>query len=55
MDSSVVTVFKRYAKVAADELETGVLGVERTEVVRLDNDPNFPERGLLRLKMVGGK
>ena len=55
VDSSVVTVFKRYAKVAADELETGVLGVERTEVVRLDNDPNFPERGLLRLKMVGGK
>jgi hypothetical protein len=55
VDSSVVTVFKRYAKVAADELETGVLGVERTEVLRLDNDPNFPERGLLRLRMVGGK
>ena len=55
VDSSAVTVFKRYAKVAADELETGVLGVERTEVVRLDNDPNFPERGLLRLRMVGGK
>ena len=46
-----MTVFKRYAKVAADELETGVLGVERTEIVRLDNDPNFPERGLLRLRM----
>lgn len=55
VDSAVVTEFKRFAKVAADELDTGVLTAGRTEILRLDNDPNFPERGLLRLKMVGGK
>ena len=55
VDSAEVTLFKRYAKVAADELETGVVRPARTEVLRLDNDLNFPEQGLLRLKMVGGR
>ena len=55
VDSSQVTLFKRYAKVAADELDTGVIQAGRTEVLRLDNDPNFPERGLLRLRMAGGR
>jgi hypothetical protein len=55
VDSSQVTVFKRYAKVATDELETGVVKTARTEVLRLDNDPNFPERGILRLRMAGGR
>jgi hypothetical protein len=27
----------------------------RLEIARLDNDPNFPEHGLLRLDLRGGK
>jgi hypothetical protein len=27
----------------------------RLEIPRLDNDPNFPERGVLRLVLFGGK
>jgi Baseplate J-like protein len=55
VDSAVVTVFKRYAKVAAGELESGVISAGRNEILRLDNDSNFPERGQIRLTMAGGK
>jgi hypothetical protein len=27
----------------------------RLEIARLDNDPNFPEHGVLRLDLRGGK
>ena len=36
-------------------LEDGYLAVEHLEVARLDNDPNFPERGVFRLIVEGGK
>jgi hypothetical protein len=36
-------------------LEDGVLTVGRLEIARLDNDPNYPERGVLKLSMGGGK
>jgi len=29
--------------------------LDRLEIARLDNDPNFPERGVLRLRLGGGK
>jgi hypothetical protein len=29
--------------------------LHRLEIARLDNDPNFPENGVLRLIMEGGK
>jgi hypothetical protein len=35
---------------APDQLALG-----RLEIARLDNDPNFPDRGVLRLTMEGGK
>lgn len=34
---------------------TGVLKIDRLEVARLDNDPNFPDRGILVLELEGGK
>ncbi|MEA2174927.1 MAG: hypothetical protein QOD00_2519, partial [Blastocatellia bacterium] len=37
------------------EVEKGLLALGPLEVARLDNDPNFPERGKLNLKMRGGK
>jgi len=33
----------------------GQLAIDRLEVARLDNDPNFPERGVLRLTLEGGR
>jgi hypothetical protein len=46
--------FQRLDKKQEKELELGVLTVERLEIIRLDNDPNFPENGKLRFEMKGG-
>jgi hypothetical protein len=55
VDSAVVTRFQRFGKVPNRELEQGFIPMYRLEIVRLDNDPNFPENGVLQLKMRGGK
>ena len=34
-------------------IDDGVLAIGRLEIARLDNDPNFPERGVLRLDAAG--
>ena len=36
-------------------LEGGRLSIERLEIARLDNNPNFPENGVLRLTLEGGR
>lgn len=36
-------------------LDEGVLKLARLEIARLDNDPNFPERGVVKLDVGGGK
>lgn len=36
-------------------LDDGKLELDRLEISRLDNDPNFPERGVFKLQMGGGK
>lgn len=53
-----ITMFKRRG--ASDDeaeksLEKGRLEMGRLEIVRLDNDPNYPERGVLNLVMKGGR
>jgi hypothetical protein len=53
--SAVVTTFQRYGKVANNELQQGYAPAGRLEILRLDNDPNFPENGSLTLNMDGGK
>ena len=53
--SAQVTLFQRWGRSAAGELNAGVLTVDRLEVVRLDNDPNFQESGRLTLSMRGGR
>jgi hypothetical protein len=55
VDSAEVKVFKRFAKKANNELEQSYIPAGRLEVLRLDNDPNFEENGVLRLNMLGGK
>lgn len=55
VDSASVTRFQRYGQLANGELQQGYIATDRLEIVRLDNDPNFPENGVLRLNMGGGK
>ncbi|HEY7403855.1 MAG TPA: putative baseplate assembly protein [Candidatus Angelobacter sp.] len=38
-----------------DELENGILPIRSFEIAQLDNDPNFPERGILALQLRGGR
>lgn len=55
VDSASVTQFQRWGKLANHELQQGYIPMDRLEILRLDNDPNFPENGILRLNMGGGK
>jgi hypothetical protein len=48
------TRFQRYGKTPNGELALETIAVGPREIVRLDNDPNFPENGKLELAMKGG-
>lgn len=50
-----VETFRRLGSQSAQALDDGVLTLGRLEVARLDDDPNFAERGVFRLTMEGGK
>jgi len=50
-----VTRFHRQGRPDPLPLQQGYLPLGALEIARLDNDPNFPERGLLRLELHGGK
>jgi predicted phage baseplate assembly protein len=47
--------FQRLGVPSPAALEAGVLPVGRLEIARLDSDPSFPERGVLRLTLKGGR
>lgn len=47
--------FQRLAITSTQALDEGLLAVGRLEIARLDNDPNFAERGVMRLTMEGGR
>jgi hypothetical protein len=55
VQSVTAETFQRQHDDASTGLESGVLTMGRLEVARLDNDPSFPDRGLLELTMGGGK
>ena len=50
-----ITTFQRQGQPDRQPLEEGKLVMERLEIARLDNDLNFPERGVFRLQLQGGK
>jgi hypothetical protein len=54
VDSVRVLVFERFGRVANHELDDGYIQAGKTEVLRLDNDPNFPEAGRIQFEMEGG-
>lgn len=47
--------FQRLGFESTQALDEGVMKMGRLEIARLDNDPNFVERGVFRLTMEGGK
>jgi hypothetical protein len=49
-----VTKFERRGQQSSSALDSGRLTFARLEIARLDNDPNFPENGRLKLGMEGG-
>jgi hypothetical protein len=46
---------QRLRRESSQALQDGYLSIGRLEVARLDNDPNFPERGIFSLTVEGGK
>ena len=55
VESVTPTAFHRQRDAASSALATGVLAMGRLEIPRLDNDPSFPERGVLAITAGGGK
>jgi hypothetical protein len=55
VDSVQVTQFERLGQPATQGLSAGKLTAARREILRLDNDRNFPERGVFRVLVQGGK
>lgn len=47
--------FQRQRDAASSAIDAGVMRMGRLEIARLDNDPNFPERGVLEVEVGGGK
>jgi predicted phage baseplate assembly protein len=50
-----VTTFRRQHDPAVSGIGSGVLPMGRLEIARLDNNPNFPEHGVLTLTLGGGR
>ena len=50
-----ITVFQRQGLPETSGLTSGFLTMNRLEIARLENDPNFAERGIFTLKLGGGR
>ena len=55
VQSVVPTVFQRFGRAPQSEITLGVIRPSGTEVLQLADDPDFPERGRLRIEMGGGR
>lgn len=55
VDSVEITTFQRQGSPSDEALTSGRLTLGRLEIARLDNDPDFPERGVFSLIMRGGR
>ena len=56
VSSVIVDRFKRWGKSEEmhSELDLGVIKVNSFEIIRVDNDPNFPENGRVEFALNGG-
>jgi hypothetical protein len=55
VSSVQITTFRRQGSSGKEALDAGKLELGRLEIARLDNDPNFPERGVFNLIIRGGR
>lgn len=55
VESVTVLSFQRQRDNASSAIDSGVLVFSRLEIAQLENDPTFPDRGVLTLTMGGGK
>ncbi|MEH1828437.1 MAG: putative baseplate assembly protein [Nostoc sp.] len=55
VSSVQITVFQRQGQPDGLAIAQGKLELNRLEIARLSNDPDFPERGVLKLTLAGGK
>lgn len=55
VESVRITRFRRQGSRDTRALRDGRIDLDRLEIARLDNDPNYPEHGVLRLQVGGGK
>jgi hypothetical protein len=53
--SVTITRFQRQGLCSTNAVSTGKLPMDRLEIARLDNDPNYPEHGIYKLCMKGGQ
>jgi hypothetical protein len=54
VQSVTITRFQRQGKCSTNGAKSGKLPMNRLEIPRLDNDPDFPEHGILKLCVKGG-
>jgi hypothetical protein len=50
-----IITLQRKSRPSQAALDEGVLKIDRLEIARLDNNPNFPDRGVLTFTMRGGR
>ncbi|MCY7359963.1 MAG: putative baseplate assembly protein [Rudanella sp.] len=50
-----ITTFRRQGSTDTEGLTTGKIKLGQLEIARLDNDPNFPDRGLFTITTKGGR
>ena len=55
VDSVLIKTFQRLGYPERSSLQAGKIEMDRLEIARLDNNPNFPERGTFFLDLEGGK
>ena len=55
VSSVQITRFTRQGDDDPKPLSDRLMRLGKLEIARLDNNPNFPERGVLKLTMLGGK
>jgi hypothetical protein len=55
VESVRITTFQRQGTPDSKPLADRKIELHRLEIARLDHDPNFPERGVFRLTLGGGK
>lgn len=54
VQSVTITRFQRWGEANAQELNAGVIRLERLEIARLDNTPSAPENGRIEFNLEGG-